>query len=703
MNKFKLVSKFKPTGDQPKAIKELVSGLDKNYRDQTLLGVTGSGKTFTMANVVQKVQKPTLIISHNKTLAAQLYSEFLDFFPENAVHYFVSYYDYYQPEAYVPRTDTYIEKETDINEEIDRLRHAATSALLTRRDVLIVASVSCIYGLGSPEDYQAAAVRIIKGKEKTRNNLIAELIDIQYQRNDFDFARGRIRVRGDIVDIFPVYARSAYRVEFFADSINKLYEMDPLTGQKIRDIFDITIYPAKHFVTPHNRMVLAIKNIRRELSEQVDFFKRQGKELEAQRIKQRTEFDIEMMEETGICPGIENYSRQLSFRKPGEPPWALIDYFRVATRKQGSEPKANGSYFRVATRKQGSEPKANGSYFPSDYLTIIDESHMTVPQIGGMYKGDRSRKKTLINYGFRLPSALDNRPLKFSEFEKRVNQVIYTSATPGIYELRNSKNVVEQIVRPTGLLDPEVKVQSTKNQIDDLISEINLRVKKKQRVLVTTLSKKMAEDLSDYLGEMGIKTEYLHYEIDTLERVKILRNLRLGVYDVLVGINLLREGLDLPEVSLVAIMDADKEGFLRSDWALIQVMGRAARHVEGKAIMYGDKITLSMKKAIFETNRRRKIQEEYNKKHHIIPKTITKEVREGVGWMEEKEETKGEKKVDLAKVRPDEINYLMRDLEDQMNLAAQNLEFEKAATLRDQIKEIKEEIKRQKLKKKLST
>lgn len=652
-------------GDQPKAIEELVSGLSKGYKDQTLLGVTGSGKTFTMANIIEAVQKPTLIISHNKTLAAQLYSEFLDFFPQNAVNYFVSYYDYYQPEAYIPRTDTYIEKETDINDEIDRLRHAATASLLTRRDVLIVASVSCIYGLGSPEDYQAVAVHITKGQDKKRNSLISELIDIQYQRNDFDFTRSKIRVRGDTLDIFPPYGNTSFRVEFFTDTIEKLSEIDPLTGDKIRDLKEITIYPAKHFVIPHEKLPLAIKNIRRELSEQVEFFKRQGKELETQRIKQRTEFDIEMIEETGTCQGIENYSRQLSFRKPGQPPQTLIDYY------------------------------------PSDFLLIIDESHMTVPQIGGMYKGDRSRKQNLINYGFRLPSALDNRPLKFHEFEKRVGQAIYTSATPGIYELRKSRQVVEQIVRPTGLLDPEVEVRPTKNQIDDLISEINLRVDKKQRVLVTTLSKKMAEDLTDYLADLGIKVQYLHYEVDTLERVKTLRDLRLGVYDVVVGINLLREGLDLPEVSLVAVLDADKEGFLRSDWSLIQIMGRAARHIEGKAIMYADKKTGAIKKAISETERRRKIQEEYNKRNHIIPKSITKEVKEGVGWIEEKEEAEEKKKVNLSKVSVDEIKHLIRDLEDQMNLAAQNLEFEKAAVLRDQIKEIREETKRVELKKKL--
>ncbi len=665
MNKFKLVSKYKPMGDQPKAIEELVFGLDKGYKDQTLLGVTGSGKTFTMANIIEKLQKPTLIISHNKTLAAQLYSEFLDFFPKNAVNYFVSYYDYYQPEAYIPRTDTYIEKETDINDEIDRLRHAATVSLLTRRDVLIVASVSCIYGLGSPEDYQAVAVHITKGQNKKRNNLIAELIDIQYQRNDFDFTRSKIRVRGDTLDIFPPYGNTSFRVEFFANTIDKLYEIDPLTGDKIKNIDELTIYPAKHFVTPYEKLPLAIKNIRRELHEQIEFFKRQGKDLEAQRIKQRTEFDIEMIEETGTCQGIENYSRQLSFRKSGQPPWTLIDYY------------------------------------PSDFLLIIDESHMTVPQIGGMYEGDRSRKQNLINYGFRLPSALDNRPFKFHEFEKRVGKAIYTSATPAIYELRKSRQVVEQIVRPTGLLDPAVEVRPTKNQIDDLISEINLRVDKKQRVLVTTLSKKMAEDLTDYLKDLGIKVQYLHYEVNTLERVKILRDLRLGIYDVIVGINLLREGLDLPEVSLVAILDADKEGFLRSDWSLIQIMGRAARHIEGKVIMYADKKTKAIKKAISETERRIKIQKEYNKRNHIVPKSITKEVKEGVGWMEEKEEMEEKKKVNLSKVSADEIKHLVRDLEDQMNLAAQNLEFEKAAVLRDQIKEIKEENKRHELKKKL--
>jgi len=665
MSKFKLVSKFKPTGDQPKAIAELLEGLKNDYKHQTLLGVTGSGKTFTMANVIAKFQKPTLVISHNKTLAAQLYSEFSNFFPENAVCYFVSYYDYYQPEAYVPQTDTYIEKETDINEEIDRLRHLATSSLLSRDDVIIVASVSCIYGLGDPEDYQKVACHLSQGQEKYRRHLLAELIDLQYERNDFDFKRGRIRVRGENIDIFPPYMENAYRIEFSENTIKRIFEIDILTGEQIRSIDRVTIYPAKHFVTPPERLKIAIKNIRRELKERIDYFRRHKKELEAERIKQRTEFDLEMLEEVGHCPGIENYSRHLSFRRPGEPPYTLMDFF------------------------------------PSDYLLIIDESHMTIPQIRGMYEGDKSRKEVLVEYGFRLPSALDNRPLKFSEFEKRINQVIYTSATPGPYELRHSQRVVEQIVRPTGLLDPEIEVRPTKNQIDDLINEINQRVKKKQRVLVTTLSKKMAEDLTDYLLEIGIKAQYIHFEIDTLERVDILKKLREGKYDVVVGINLLREGLDLPEVSLVAILDADKEGFLRSDWSLIQVMGRAARHVEGKAIMYADRITTSMKKAILETKRRRKIQEEYNKKHHIVPRSITKELPEGIGKRKDLSLVKTTQKIDLADVKPDEINYLIESLEDQMNLAAQNLEFEKAASLRDQIKEIKEEIKRRKLKSRL--
>lgn len=662
MDRFKLHSSFKPTGDQPQAIKELVQGLKNGLRYQTLLGVTGSGKTFTMANVINQIQKPTLVISHNKTLAAQLYSEFLNFFPHNAVCYFVSYYDYYQPEAYVPQTDTYIAKETDINEEIDRLRQVATSSLLSRRDVLIVASVSCIYGLGDPQDYKTIACYLNQGEEKNRRNILAELIDIQYERNDYDFGRGKIRVRGDTLDIFPSYADNPYRIEFAEDKIKKIYQFDFLTGNQITNQEKLVIYPAKHFVTPHEKLSLAIKNIRRELEERVKFFKKRGQDLEAQRIKQRTEFDLEMLEETGYCQGIENYSRHLSFRKPGEPPQTLIDYF------------------------------------PSDYLLIIDESHMTIPQIGGMYNGDRSRKKTLVDYGFRLPSALDNRPLKFTEFENKVNQVIYTSATPGPYELKKSQKIVEQIIRPTGLLDPEIEVRPTQNQIEDLIQEIKERKKKKQRVLITTLSKKLAEDLSDYLNDIGIKAQYLHYEIDTLERVKTLNRLRMGKYDVVVGINLLREGLDLPEVSLVIILDADKEGFLRSDWSLIQVMGRAARHVEGKVIMYADKITKSMKKAIQETERRRRIQKEYNLKNKIKPQSIVKKINQEETLTSE---DKFKKELDLTKIDKQEIKYLIKNLEDQMNLAAQNLEFEKAAFFRDEIKKIKNILKRKKIRDKL--
>jgi len=662
MSQFKLHSPFKPTGDQPKAIKELVQGLKRRLKHQTLLGVTGSGKTFTIANVINQIQKPTLVISHNKTLAAQLYSEFLNFFPNNVVCYFVSYYDYYQPEAYVPQTDTYIAKETDINEEIDRLRQTATSSLLSRRDVLIVASVSCIYGLGDPQDYESIACYLSQGEKKNRRNVLAELIDIQYERNDYDFGRGKIRLRGDTLDIFPSYADNPYRIEFLENEIKKIYQFDFLTGDKIIDQEKLVIYPAKHFVTPHEKLSLAIKNIRRELEERVKFFKKRGQDLEAQRIKQRTEFDLEMLEEIGYCQGIENYSRHLSFRKPGEPPQTLIDYF------------------------------------PSDYLLIIDESHMTIPQIGGMYNGDRSRKKTLVDYGFRLPSALDNRPLKFTEFENKINQVIYTSATPGPYELKKSQKIVEQIIRPTGLLDPKIEVRPTRNQIEDLIQEIKERKNKKQRVLITTLSKKLAEDLSDYLNDIGIKAQYLHYEIDTLERVKTLNRLRMGKYDVVVGINLLREGLDLPEVSLVIILDADKEGFLRSDWSLIQVMGRAARHIEGKVIMYADKITNSMKKAIQETERRRKIQKEYNLKHKIKPKSIVKKINQEENLTSE---DKFNKELDLTKIDQQEIKYLIKSLEDQMNLAAQNLEFEKAAFFRDKIKEIKNILKRKKIRDKL--
>ncbi len=665
MNKFKLVSEFKPKGDQPEAIEKLTDGLKKGLDDQVLLGVTGSGKTFTMANVIAQVQRPTLVISHNKTLAAQLASEFREFFPENAVHYFVSYYDYYQPEAYLPATDSYIEKETTVNEEIDRLRHAATSSLLSRSDVIICASVSCIYGLGSPEDYQTESVLIKKGKDLPREEIFRNLTSIQYQRNDTEFLRGAFRVRGEVVDIFPIYENTAYRLQFFGDEIEKILQIDPLTGEILQEMDKILIYPARHWVTPQQKLMLAIEDIKKELKQQVAWFKKQRKDLEAQRLTQKTNFDIEMIQEVGYCTGIENYSRHLDRRKPGRPPYTLIDYF------------------------------------PRDFLLFIDESHMTIPQIGGMYEGDRSRKETLIKYGFRLPSALDNRPLKFNEFTKRINQVIYVSATPASYELKKSsqgkiksfqdlkkdtEGITQQVVRPTGLLDPEVEVKKTEGQIDDLIEQIRERVQKGQRVLVTTLTKRMAEDLADYLKEFKIKVHYLHSEVATLERLDILRDLREGKYDVLVGINLLREGLDLPEVSLVAILDADKESYLRSDVALIQVSGRAARHQEGKVIMYADEISGSMKRAQEETNRRRNIQIEYNKKHRITPRSIIKAIREElVPRRKVKEEIP-----DISSMPKDEIFHLVSDLKNQMDLAARNLEFERAAQLRDQISEIQD-------------
>ncbi|MBU1036704.1 excinuclease ABC subunit UvrB [Patescibacteria group bacterium] len=682
MSDFKLISKFKPTGDQPQAIKKLVKGLKKDYKDQTLLGVTGSGKTFTMANIITQVQKPTLIISHNKTLAAQLASEFQDFFPENAVHYFVSYYDYYQPEAYIPRSDIYIEKETEINEEIDRLRHAATSALLTRKDVLIVASVSCIYGLGSPADYLNLHLEINQGEKIKLDKLLKRLNDIQYSRNEIDFKRGTFRVRGDILEIFPIESMdNIVSVELFGDKVEKISMMNYLTRKSKKTVNKIKIFPAKHFVTPLERFNKSLKEITEEMKQQVNFLKKNNRLLEAQRIEQRTKYDLEMIEQTGYCTGIENYSRYLTNRRVGEPPATLLDYY------------------------------------PEDFLMFIDESHITIPQIGGMYYGDRSRKKTLIEYGFRLPSALDNRPLNFKEFESHLNQVIYVSATPAAYEYRKSKvktfktkfagiekeivdqqdlikkiaqkdsQVAQQVIRPTGLLDPEVEVKKTKYQIDDLLEEIKKRAKKKQRVLVTTLTKRLAEDLTEYLQELDIKVQYLHSEIQTLERLDILRDLRLGKYDVLIGINLLREGLDLPEVSLVAILDADKEGFLRSETSLIQVMGRAARHLQGKVIMYADKVTVSMKKAITETKRRRKVQSDYNKKHKITPRSIVKDIKEGElkGRELKKKEIISK---DLISLPKDEINFLFKDWQKQMELAASNLEFEKAAELRDLIERV---------------
>ncbi|HEX5395418.1 MAG TPA: excinuclease ABC subunit UvrB [Candidatus Saccharimonadales bacterium] len=653
MAKFHLKSEYKPTGDQPSAIAKLTDGLNAGEKNQVLLGVTGSGKTFTMANVIANMQRPTLVLSHNKTLAAQLYNEFRQFFPENAVHYFVSYFDYYQPEAYVPRTDTYIEKDSDINEEIDRLRHAATGALLSRRDVVIVASVSCIYGIGSVQDYDEMTVKITKGERRLRDKLLRQLTDIQYRRNDMAFERGNFRVRGDVVDVFPAGEESAYRVEFYGDEVEKITQINPLTGEIIKILNKLSIFPGSHYVTPEQKLKKAIVKIQEETQERLQWFKSQGKLLEAQRLEQRVKFDIEMLEQTGFVKGIENYSRYLTDREEGEQPATLLDYF------------------------------------PDDYLLMVDESHMSMPQVRGMYHGDRSRKEVLVEHGFRLPSALDNRPLTFSEFERHMNQTVFVSATPAEYELSRSPEPVQQIIRPTGLLDPEIDVRESEGQIDDLVAEIKQTVGKKQRVLVTTLTKRMAEDLSEYLADLSIKTMYLHSEIDTLERTDILRDLRLGVYDVLVGINLLREGLDLPEVSLVAIIDADKEGFLRSEQALIQTIGRAARHVEGRVLMYADNITGSMRRAIDETNRRRDIQQKYNKKHHIEPKSISRGVGDMLPRTAKEEEPSKSGKLDLRKIPKEEYSFMISDLTSQMDLAAANLEFEKAAELRDLIEEIK--------------
>jgi excinuclease ABC subunit B len=650
--KFRLVSDFQPTGDQPQAIEKLVEGLKKGYKHQTLLGATGTGKTYVMAKIIEAVQRPTLVIAHNKTLAAQLYSEFREFFPHNAVEYFVSYYDYYQPEAYLPRYDLYIEKDASINEEIDRLRLAATSALFSRRDVIIVASVSCIYGIGDPEEYGKVVVPLRRGEIRNRNKVLRHLVDIFYERNDYELARGKFRVRGDTLEIQPAYSDTAYRVEFFGDEIERITEIDPLTGEVLMNHTAIQIFPAKHFITPQEKLQLALRDIEEELEQRLKELREQGKLLEAQRLEQRTRYDLEMLREVGYCAGIENYSRHLSRRQPGEPPWTLLDYF------------------------------------PDDFLMFIDESHMTIPQIRGMYNGDRSRKEVLVEYGFRLPSALDNRPLTFEEFEKHIHQVIYTSATPGPYELAHSQQVVEQIIRPTGLVDPEVIVKPTRGQIEDLIGEINRRVSRGERALVTTLTKRMAEDLADYLAEMGIKVHYLHSEIETLERVEILRDLRLGYYDVVVGINLLREGLDLPEVSLVAILDADKEGFLRSETSLIQTIGRAARHVNGTVIMYADTITESMRRAIDETNRRRRIQMEYNRRHGIEPQSIVKAVRDLTDRVRAVAEPRAEYRVP-AEIPKHELARLIKELEKQMKAAAAQLEFEKAALLRDQIFELR--------------
>ncbi len=654
MPDFKLVTPYQPTGDQPQAIATLLEGLKKGEREQTLLGVTGSGKTFTMANIVAERQVPTLVLCHNKTLAAQLYGEFKQFFPDAEVHYFVSYFDYYQPEAYIASSDVYIEKDSKINEEIDRLRHAATSSLLSRRDVLIVASVSCIYGIGSVEDYGQMAVTIKKGERRQQDKLLRWLSDIQYQRNDIDFHRSTFRVRGDVVDIFPAGAETAYRVEFFGDDVDRITNIDPLTGEIIKEMDVVTIFPGSHYVTPQDKLKIAIGKIRQESEERVAFFEKHGKLLEAQRLQQRTKFDLEMLEETGFVKGIENYSRYLTNRAPGEQPATLLDYF------------------------------------PDDFLLFVDESHMTLPQVRGMYNGDRARKEVLVEYGFRLPSALDNRPLTFTEFERHINKAIYVSATPGEYELTHSPEPAQQVIRPTGLLDPPIEIRPTQGQVDDLIAEIRATTAKNQRVLVTTLTKRMAEDLTEYLADLGIKTAYLHSDVDTLERSDILRDLRLGVYDVLVGINLLREGLDLPEVSLVAIMDADKEGFLRSASALIQTVGRAARHAEGHVIMYGDVVTKSMQQTLDETTRRRKIQEDYNTKHGITPTGVNKGIDEGLRAIIPKEAQMVKR--DLNKIPKEEYGRVIKDLTAEMDLAAANLQFETAAELRDLINDLKNKM-----------
>ena len=651
---FKLHSEYAPTGDQPQAIEALVKGFQEGNQFQTLLGVTGSGKTFTMANVIQQLNKPTLVIAHNKTLAAQLYGEFKEYFPSNAVEYFVSYYDYYQPEAYVPSTDTYIEKDSAINDEIDKLRHSATAALSERRDVIIVASVSCIYGLGSPIDYQEMVISLRPGMIKDRDEVIDKLIDIQYTRNDMDFHRGTFRVRGDVVEIFPAYSGSeAYRVEFFGDEVDRITEIDGLTGEPKLQLGHIAIFPASHYVVPREKMIQATENILEELKERVKYFKSEDKLLEAQRISERTNFDVEMMRETGFCSGIENYSRHLTFGKPGEPPWTLIDYF------------------------------------PEDFLIIVDESHITLPQVRGMYAGDRSRKQTLVDYGFRLPSALDNRPLNFTEFESKIDQMMFVSATPGPYEAEHELMRTEQIIRPTGLLDPEISVRPVEGQIDDLVSEVHREVAAHHKVLITTLTKRMAEDLTDYMRDVGIRVKYLHSDIDTLERAEIIRDMRLDVFDVLVGINLLREGLDIPEITLVAILDADKEGFLRSETSLIQTIGRAARNSEGHVIMYADTITDSMRVAIEETNRRRQIQQKYNEEHGITPTTIKKAVRDLIAISKAAERNPASEEKDLESMSLKELNKLAKELQKKMHQAAAELNFEEAVVLRDRMLQVK--------------
>ncbi len=651
--KFRLETKYQPTGDQPAAIKQLLEGLDNGEREQTLLGVTGSGKTFTMANIIANRNVPTLVMAHNKTLAAQLYSEFKSFFPSNEVHYFVSYFDYYQPEAYISSSDTYIEKDSKINDEIDRLRHAATTALVTRRDTIIIASVSCIYGIGSPDDYADMSIIVQKGERRIQDKFVRLLTDIQYQRNDIDFHRGTFRVKGDVVDVFPAGSDLAYRIEFFGDEVDRITQIDPLTGEILDEPNTCKIFPSSHYVTPKQKLEHAIAGIREEFNTRVEWFEKHDKLLEAQRLSQRTKYDLEMLEETGFVKGIENYSRYLTNREPGEQPATLLDYF------------------------------------DDDFLLLVDESHQTLPQVRGMYNGDRARKEVLVEHGFRLPSAMDNRPLKFEEFDRHINKAIYVSATPGDYELEHSPEPAQQIIRPTGLLDPEIQIRPTEGQIDDLIAEIRERTAKNQRVLVTTLTKRMAEDLSTYLQEIGMKTAYIHSEVDTLERGDILRDLRMGVYDVLIGINLLREGLDLPEVSMVAIMDADKEGFLRSESALIQTIGRAARHQDGKVLMYADNMTRSMKAAIDETNRRRSIQEAYNTEHNQTPTSIAKEIDEGLRALIPDKDKDKPAKLDLKKIPKDEYASLVKELSGQMDLASANLEFEKAAELRDMISDIR--------------
>lgn len=655
MDHFELVSEYQPTGDQPQAIEQLVKGFKEGNQFETLLGVTGSGKTFTMANVIQQLNKPTLVIAHNKTLAAQLYSEMKEFFPNNAVEYFVSYYDYYQPEAYVPSTDTYIEKDSAINDEIDKLRHSATAALSERNDVIIVASVSCIYGLGSPIDYKNMVISLRPGMEKDRDEVIHKLIDIQYTRNEMDFKRGSFRVRGDVLEVFPAYSGSeAYRIEFFGDEVDRIMEIEALTGEVKAQLEHVAIFPASHYVVPKEKMMRATENILAEMKEQVTFFKSEDKLLEAQRIAERTNFDVEMMRETGFCSGIENYSRHLVGSAPGQPPCTLLDYF------------------------------------PDDFLIIVDESHITLPQVRGMYFGDRSRKKTLVNYGFRLPSALDNRPLNFEEFETHINQMMFVSATPSTYEADHELLRAEQIIRPTGLLDPEISVRPVEGQIDDLVGEINKEVEKHNKVLITTLTKRMAEDLTDYIREAGIRVKYLHSDIDTLERAEIIRDMRLDVFDVLVGINLLREGLDIPEITLVAILDADKEGFLRSETSLIQTIGRAARNAEGHVIMYADSITDSMRAAIDETNRRREIQQKYNEEHGITPQTIKKAVRDLIAISKAASASEEEFRKDPESMDARELEKLAKELTKKMRQAAAELNFEEAAKLRDRMKEVKQ-------------